>query len=259
MQDHDSPSFSAVTPLLAATAVSVPAVGATPPLEHKKKDKVRSAWISFTGRIVAQLIGAMATVLLGLAVVTTHGARTREATTSVAPAAQSTGAQVQPATHAAARRAPGHALVVLPFQDYSSSAARTAVADGITEAVTAVLARSGRVQVTSRTSAMQYRQPTRSVPAIAAELGVDFVLEGSIIRQADRVQVTVQLIDATSDTHVWAETYEHRAGDLIALAGRVSSDVGRDLAGVLPQRLPDAAPSATASAQRQPITAATAF
>jgi TolB-like protein len=209
---------------------------------------VRSAWIAFGGRIVAQGIGAVATVVLGFALVSTHvGKASAPAATN--PVAAAVGAPAAPMlTLVRARRAPGAALVVLPFQDFSAASTPVAIADGLTEAVTAALARSGRVHVTSRTSAMQFKQPTRPLPAIAAELGVDFVVEGSIVRQADRVRVTVQLIDAATDTHLWAQTYDRPSRDLLALGAGIGAAIDRDLAGVLPRRLQSAAPSATATA-----------
>ena len=103
------------------------------------------------------------------------------------------------------------------------------------------------MQVTSRTSAMQYKKPTRVLPDIAAELGVDYVIEGSIQRQADRVRVTVQLIDAATDTHLWAETYDRQARDLLALGAALGAVIDRDLRSVLPRAV-QAAPPVTGGA-----------
>jgi TolB-like protein len=244
MSDHLSPSFSLIpAPTSAPTTASVPAVEA-PPLEgKKKKSKVRSAWIAFAGRIVAQVIGAVATVVLGVAIVNSHMGKV------AAPVATASAVPLRVRT----RPTPGSTLVVLPFQDFSPTGAPAALADGLTEAVTAALARSGRVRVTSRTSAMQYKQAKSALPVIAAELGVDFVVEGSLVRQGDRVRVTVQLIDAATDTHVWAQTYDRPAGDVIALGAGIGAAIDGDLAGVLPRRLQSAAPSATATADLAPL------
>jgi TolB-like protein len=253
MSDHLLPS-SPLAPFHATTVAPVPAVEASPLEGKKKKNKVRSAWISFVGRIVAQVIGAVATVVLGFAIVSNHVGKLPAAGTVavVTPAAAAQSAPGQPApvapTLVRARRAPGAALVVLPFQDFSPAGAPAALADGLTEAVTASLARGGRIHVTSRTSAMQYKAPTRSLPAIAAELGVDFVVEGSILRQNDRVRVTVQLIDAATDTHVWAQTYDRPARDVLAFGARVGADIDRDLRSVLPRNLQAAPPAAAATA-----------
>jgi TolB-like protein len=264
MSDHLLPS-SPLAPSHATTAAPVPAVEASPLEGKKKKNKVRSAWISFVSRIVAQVIGAVATVVLGFAIVSNHVGKlpaVTTVTTSAAPATAGQGAsesQVRHETPAAptlvrARRTPGAALVVLPFQDFSPAGKPTALADGLTEAVTAALARGGRVHVTSRTSAMQYKAPTQSLPAIAAHLGVDFVVEGSIVRQADRVRVTVQLIDAATDTHVWAQTYDRPARDVLAFGAGVGADIDRDLRSVLPRSLQPVPPAATATADIPPTT-----
>ena len=216
---------------------------------------------------MAQLVGAAATVVLGYTVVS-HSAKSAAkaavaATAEAAPA--STGDLGQPpagpGTPAVVRvhRAAGPALVVLPFADYSAAATPTQTADGLTEAITAALARSGRVHVTSRTSAMQYRQSARPLPAIAAELGVDLVVEGSIVRQGGRARVTVQLIDAATDAHLWAQTYDRPAGDLLAFEADISTAIDRDLAGVLPRGLqaptPPTATASGVSVRPHPVTA----
>jgi TolB-like protein len=214
--------------------------GSSSPTIRKKNDKVRSAWIAFAGRVVAQLVGAVATVILGYTVVS-HTARTA-ATVATAKAESGAAADVAPP-----------ASVVLPFADYSSTAGSTPAADGLTEAVTAALARSGRVHVTSRTSAMQYREAARPLPAIAAELGVDLVVEGSIVRQGDRARVTVQLIDAATDAHLWAQVYDRVARDVLAFEAEISAAIDRDLAGVLPRGLQAPVPPATAAASGVPV------
>ncbi len=252
MSDHHPSPSPPLTPPPAPAAAPVHAVEALPPAVTKKKQqKVRSAWISFSGRIVAQLIGAIATVGLGYALVASQVGRGSHLVVagSVAPAAGQTPtlAPGQAPAVVRARRVPGTALVVLPFQDFSPEVAPTMLADGLTEAVTAALARSGRVHVTSRTSAMAYKQAARPLPAIAAELGVDLVLEGSIVRQAGRVRVTVQLIDAAADTHIWAQTYDRPAADVLALGTGISEAIESDLAGVLPRRLQSEAPATAAT------------
>lgn len=250
MSDHVSPSSSPLTPSHAPAVEPVHTAEASL-LDAKRKNKLRSAWISFVGRIVAQVIGAVATVVLGVAVISHHVGRNQTSTAedaSASPVAAAGAISSEETALVRTRRLPGAALVVLPFQDYSPADKPTALADGLTEAVTAAIVRGGRVHVTSRTSAMQYRTPTRAVPAIAAELGVDFVIEGSILRQADRVRVTVQLIDAATDTHVWAQTYDRPARDVLAFGATVGADIERDLRSVLPRTLQAAPPAATAAA-----------
>ena len=97
---------------------------------------------------------------------------------------------------------------------------------------------------------MHYKtRAARPLPAIAAELGArTSSSRARCCRQADRVRVTVQLIDAATDAHVWAQTYDHPARDVLAFGAGVGAAIDRDLAGVLPRRLQSAAPSSTATA-----------
>ena len=160
------------------------------PRLKRKRSKVRSAWISFVGRIVAQIIGAIASVTLGLMVLHRYGFPERASNASN-PAVTSPAA---PAAHDAdrkARRAAGElALAVLPIQNYSQDAAHMYFADGVTEALTAELAQITGLRVTSRTSSMGYKGTTKSLPAIARELDVDLILEGSVVREQGLVRAT---------------------------------------------------------------------
>ena len=161
----------------------------------RKRSKVRSAWISFVGRIVAQVIGAIASVALGLMVLTKYGFPERA---TASPAVTSPAAPDARDTDRRARRAAGElALAVLPIQNYSQDAAHAYFADGVTEALTAEIAQIPGLRVTSRTSAMAYKGTTKSLPAIARELDVDLILEGSMVRERDLVRVTAQLIMRT--------------------------------------------------------------
>lgn len=216
---------------------------------RKPKDKLRSAWISFAGRIVAQLIGAMATVVLGVYVANAYAKHVR-VTEAGATAAAPAESALQPASTTPvvrARHGEGLALVVLPFQDYTPAAASAHVANGLTEALTSTLARSGQVQVISRTSATHFSETRAPLPAIAAALAVDLVVEGSISRQGNRVRVTVQLIDAHADEHLWAQTYDRSVDDVLALEADVSAAIGRDLTAVLPRTTLGRGTPATAS------------
>ena len=85
----------------------------------------------------------------------------------------------------------------------------------MTDELTTMLAKNSTLRIVSRTSVMQYKGAHRPLPEIARELGVDGILEGSIARSGDKVHMTIQLIQAPSDTHVWAESYDRNASDLI--------------------------------------------
>src|SRR6185503_19155852 len=119
-------------------------------------------------------------------------------------ASTAVGAPPAPARTAAGIRS----LAVLPLENLSGDASQEFFADGMTEALISDLARLAGLRVISRTSIMRYKGARRAVPEIAAELNVEAVLEGSVLRAGDRVRVTAQLIDARSDTHLWADRYD---------------------------------------------------
>ncbi|HEX2341725.1 MAG TPA: tetratricopeptide repeat protein, partial [Vicinamibacterales bacterium] len=104
----------------------------------------------------------------------------------------------------------------------SGDPAQEFFADGMTEALIADLAKISSLKVISRTSVMRYRGTTRSLPEIARELGVDAVIEGSVQRSQDRIRITAQLIDASSDRHLWADSYDRSAQDVLALQSEVA-------------------------------------
>lgn len=120
-------------------------------------------------------------------------------------------------------------LAVLPLQDLSPGGGHEYLADGVTEEITTNLARSLPLRVISRTSVMRYKRTTKSMSQIARELGVEAIVEGSVARSGDRVTVTVQLIDALDDRHLWAETYHRRAGDILAVEAEVAQAVASQI------------------------------
>ena len=95
-----------------------------------------------------------------------------------------------------------------PAQDY--------FADGMTETLIAGLAKVGALRVISRTSVMQYKGAHKPLPEIARELNVDAIVEGSVQRFGERVQITVQLIYAPTDRHLWSETYDRDLRDILS-------------------------------------------
>jgi TolB-like protein len=199
----------------------------------RKKSKVRSAWISFTGRILAQIVGAVASVVLGLIVLTRYGFP--EKLPKGLHAAQVASVS-HPAEHRAPR-APGEiALAVLPIQNYSKDEAHTYLADGVTEALTSEIAQIPGLRVTSRTSSMAYKGTTKALPEIARELDVDFILEGSVVRDAEVVRVTAQLIDASTDQHVWARSYDRPLRNLLPVQAELAKTIARDVLAALAGR-----------------------
>ena len=105
------------------------------------------------------------------------------------------------------------------------------------------LAKLGSLSVISRTSVMRYKNSDMSLPEIARELGVDGVVEGTVMRAGDRVRITAQLIDARSDQHLWAERYDRDLLDVLALQSEVSRAIAREIdLELTPQEKADLAP-----------------
>jgi TolB-like protein len=102
-------------------------------------------------------------------------------------------------------------------------------ADGFTETLITNLARIQSVRVVSRTSAMHYRGTRQTLPAIAHELGVDAVVEGTVLRDRSRVRVTAKLVRGGSETQVWADSYEREMKDVLELQNEVSRSIAREI------------------------------
>lgn len=128
-------------------------------------------------------------------------------------------------------------IIVLPFVNMSGAAEQDLFADGLTEDILTELSRFRDLFVISRNTSFKYRGQAVEVPKVARELGVQYVIEGSVRRAGNRVRVTVQLIDGESDRHVWAERYDRDLADIFA----IQDEVTRAIVGVLPGRLEQAA------------------
>jgi len=121
-------------------------------------------------------------------------------------------------------------LAVLPLENLSRDPEQEYFADGLTEALITSLARISALRVTSRTTVMKYKGVrTKSIPEIARDLSVDRILEGTVLRSGDRVRISIQLIDASTDTHVWAESYERDLRDVLALQAEVARAVAGEV------------------------------
>jgi TolB-like protein len=106
---------------------------------------------------------------------------------------------------------------VLPFTNLSDDREQQYFADGITEDLTTDLSRLSHMLVISRDTAFTYRNKPVDTKQIGRELGIRYLLEGSVRRSGNQVRVSVQLIDAATDTHLWAERFDRDTGDLFAL------------------------------------------
>ncbi|HVH57116.1 MAG TPA: tetratricopeptide repeat protein [Vicinamibacterales bacterium] len=120
-------------------------------------------------------------------------------------------------------------LVVLPLANLSGDSSQDYLAAGLTEELITRLARLQSLRVVSRTTAMSFQGRQVSVPEVARVLDVDAVLEGSVRREAGRVRISVQLIHAPTDTHVWARDFERDAGSVLALQADVARAVADEI------------------------------
>jgi TolB-like protein/DNA-binding winged helix-turn-helix (wHTH) protein len=120
-------------------------------------------------------------------------------------------------------------LAVLPLDNLSGDPGQDYLADGMTEELTTMLAKNSTLRVTSRTSAMQYKRADRSLSEIAKALGVDGIVEGSVARTGSQVHMTIQLIQAPTDTHLWAESYDRTANDVVTLPTEAANAIAKRL------------------------------
>lgn len=148
----------------------------------------------------------------------------------------------------AAERPKIRSLAVLPMKNLSGDASQEYLADGITEALIGRLAGIRELRVTSRTSAMQFKDAKLSVPEIAKALGVDAVVESSVIREGSRIRVTAQLIRGATDEHFWSETFDRQMSDALTLESELAQEIADKvkvtLTGEEQQRLSAARPVA---------------
>jgi TolB-like protein/DNA-binding winged helix-turn-helix (wHTH) protein/Tfp pilus assembly protein PilF len=122
-----------------------------------------------------------------------------------------------------------HSIAVIPLANLSGDSSQEYFADGMTDELITALAKNRNLRVVSRTSAMQYKGVQRPVRDIARELDVDGILEGSIERTPNRVHMTVQLIYAPTDSHVWAESYDRDLNQAYALPEELAQTVAKEV------------------------------
>lgn len=120
-------------------------------------------------------------------------------------------------------------IAVLPFENRSEDKANSYLADGIQDEILTRLAKIDDLKVISRTSTQRYKSSPENLAEIAKQLSVAYVLEGSVQKVGDRVRVNVQLINALTDTHVWAEVYDRTLADIFAVQSDVAGRVAKEL------------------------------
>jgi TolB-like protein/Flp pilus assembly protein TadD len=138
--------------------------------------------------------------------------------------------QVRAASSVSVRAAEGvRSLAVLPLDNLSRDPEQEYFAEGLTEALITTLAKIGELRVVSRTSAMQYKGIHKPLSEIARQLEVEAIVAGTVLRVGRKVRITAQLIDATNERHLWAESYERDLRNVLALQSEVVQAIAREI------------------------------
>ena len=137
------------------------------------------------------------------------------------------------ATTQASQQARDNSIAVLPFVNMSADASNQYFSDGISEELLNVLVRVDGLSVASRTSSFAYRDKSIGSVAIAKDLGVGHILEGSVRKAGNKVRITAQLIDAVNDRHLWSETYDRELTDIFAIQDEIANAIVVALRGSL--------------------------
>ena len=116
-------------------------------------------------------------------------------------------------------------LAVLPFENLSGDPQQEFFSDGITESIITALSKVPRLFVIARKSSFSYKGKPVTVKQVSEELGVRYVLEGSVQKSGDRVRITAQLIDALTGHHLWAERYERNLKDIFAVQDEITMKI----------------------------------
>ena len=129
--------------------------------------------------------------------------------------------------------APQKSIAVLPFENRSEDKANAYFADGIQDEILTRLSRIANLKVISRTSTHQYKSAHDNLPEIAKQLGVAHILEGSVQKSGDSVRVNVQLINAATDSHMWADTFDRKLTDILSVESEVAMAIAEQLRATL--------------------------
>ena len=127
--------------------------------------------------------------------------------------------------------APEKSIAVLPFENRSEDKANAYFADGIQDEIVTRLSKITDLKVISRTSTQQYQSKPANLREIAKQLGVANILEGSVQKVAGQVRVNVQLINAQTDSHLWADTYDQKLTDIFAVESEIAKGIANGVAG----------------------------
>ncbi|MGB9054787.1 MAG: serine/threonine-protein kinase, partial [Pseudolabrys sp.] len=126
-------------------------------------------------------------------------------------------------------KVPAKSIAVMPFENRSEDKANAYFADGIQDEILTLLSKIADLKVISRTSTQQYQSRPRNLTEIAKQLGVATILEGSVQKVADQVRVNVQLLNAQTDSHLWAETYDRKLTDIFSVESEIAKGIAESL------------------------------
>jgi TolB-like protein/Flp pilus assembly protein TadD len=176
-----------------------------------------------TGRKIVAVTIALAVVAAGLFVYQVVRSRSTSTPQNTASAARTE----------AATAAPNKSIAVLPFDNLSRDPDNAYFCEGVQDEILTRLAKVADLKVISRTSTQHFKSTPDNLPQIAKQLGVAHILEGSVQKASDQVRVNVQLINALTDAHLWADTYDRKLTDIFA----VESEIAKTIADTLQARL----------------------
>ena len=127
-------------------------------------------------------------------------------------------------------------VAVLPLMNLSSDADQDYFADGMTDALITDLGKIGALRVISRTSVMQYKGTKKPLPEIARELNVDAFIEGTVSRSGNHLRITANLLQASPEKHLWAQSYDSEVSDALTVEGQLAQSVAREIQVTLTQK-----------------------
>jgi TolB-like protein/DNA-binding winged helix-turn-helix (wHTH) protein/Tfp pilus assembly protein PilF len=201
IKEEESPSV----PASSAAAGAPTAIASSPPAPPSPATRVSLGWVGAILTIVVLLAASWA--VIHYRGVSKPVERTSSGTAPVAI----------------------HSLAVLPLENLSGDKDQEYFADGMTDALITNLAQVDSLRVISRTSAMQFKDSKESLPQIGRDLKVDAVVEGTVVRGEKRVRITAQLIEASSDHHLWARSYERDLKDVLVLQDEIAEDIAEQI------------------------------
>ncbi len=195
-----------IAPVIAIPAETIP-VAPGPRSTSSKTSELETAWKHFSFRRLAAsvLAGLFGGALLLLAVLSLNIAGAR--------------AWIYTRSH------PIRSIAVLPLENLSGDPEQEYFADGMTDELITSLAKLGDLRVVSRTSVMRYKKVSKPIAQIGHELNVDALVEGTVERANGRVRIRVQLLNADTDRHLWAQTYDRELRDTLSLQSQAAADI----------------------------------